>query len=46
MLGLWRDTEKDEISVNVKINYGEKKGAYVQDSTDPVAVLKLTSRSA
>jgi hypothetical protein len=35
VLGLRRDAEKDEISVDVKINHGEKKeGAYMEDSAD------------
>jgi hypothetical protein len=35
VLGLSWDTEKDEICINVKINYGEKKKrAYEEDSAD------------
>jgi hypothetical protein len=37
VLRLRWDTVKDKISLNIQINYGEKKkGAYVEDSMDVV----------
>ncbi len=43
VLGLRRDTEKDEICVDVKLNYGEKvKGAYLEEdapSSNPESAL-------
>jgi hypothetical protein len=42
VLGLRWDTERDEICVDVKLNYGEKvKGAYLEDAplSDPESTL-------
>ncbi len=32
MLGLRRDTQRDDVSMGIKLNYGEKvKGAYAEE---------------
>jgi hypothetical protein len=47
VLGLRWDTEKDEICMDIKLNYGEKvKGAYIAPLTDPESALpsRITRR--